>query len=383
MFKTIITSLLLVLAVHTVRGQTTDKKALISQDFEKFKLNSGNIPEKWEDGIRTTGGKGTYEWWYFDAHLDDGSTAVIIFYTKHITKVKKPLLPLVTVSIVQADGTKLDRMITFDPKEFSAGKDSCNVQIGKNYFRGNLKNYIIHFEDDELNITATLDRETESWRPKTGILEFGDDRKDFFAWVVPVPKGHVKLNYTYKGNNYEGKGSGYHDHNWGNTSLINLFNHWYWARAEVGPYSMIASEMIAEKKYNHESIIVLNVAKDGNTVIDNESLVKAYRTYGKMDDKLNKDISDDLSFIYNDPDDKLRYEINLHKQHTLASADLLLSTLGKKNLKYRLARLLSGFDGAYYRFTGIADIKVYKDDRLLESYSSPTAIWELMYFGKP
>ncbi len=383
MFKTIITSLLLVLAAHTVQSQTTDKKALISQDFEKFKLKSGNIPEKWEDGIRTTGGKGTYEWWYFDAHLEDGSTAVIIFYTKHITKVKKRLSPLVTVSIVQADGTKLDRIITFDPKEFSAVKDSCNVQIGKNYFRGNLKNYTIHFEDEELNITATLDRETESWRPKTGILEFGNDRKDYFAWVVPVPKGQVKLNYTYKGNNYEGKGSGYHDHNWGNTSLIKLFNHWYWARAEVGPYSMIASEMIAEKKYNHESIIVLNIAKDGKTVIDNESLVKAYRTYGKMDDKLNKDISDDLSFIYYNPEDKLRYEINLHKQHTLSSADLLLSTLGKKNLKYRLARLLTGFNGAYYRFSGIAEIKVYKDDRLLESYSSPTAIWELMYFGKP
>jgi hypothetical protein len=24
--------------------------------------------------------KGTYEWWYFDAHLDDGSTIVIVFY---------------------------------------------------------------------------------------------------------------------------------------------------------------------------------------------------------------------------------------------------------------------------------------------------------------
>jgi hypothetical protein len=29
-----------------------------------------------EDGLRTDGGPGTYEWWYFDAHLDDGSKLV-------------------------------------------------------------------------------------------------------------------------------------------------------------------------------------------------------------------------------------------------------------------------------------------------------------------
>ncbi|MEZ4890081.1 MAG: lipocalin-like domain-containing protein [Crocinitomicaceae bacterium] len=383
MLKSILSSLLLILSVTSLQSQTLNKKALISQDFEKHHLNNSNIPEKWEDGIRTSGGKGTYEWWYFDTHLEDGSTAVIIFYTKHITKIKKALLPLITVSIVQADGTKFDKMVEFNPKEFSASKDSCNVQIGKNYVRGNLKSYDIHFEDDDFNMTITMDRTTESWRPKTGILEFGDDREDYFAWVVPVPKAHVTVNYTYKGNKYEGKGSGYHDHNWGNTSLVNLFNHWYWARAEVGPFSMIASEMIAEKKYNNESIVVLNVAKEGKTIIDNEELVKAYRTYGKMDKQLNKDISDDISFIYHNPDDNLKYEINLHKKNTLTSADILLSTIGKKNLKYKLARLFTGFDGAYYRFTGIAEIKVYSKDQLVESYSSPTAIWELMYFGKP
>ena len=35
--------------------------------------------ELWEDGMRTDGGKGTYEWWYFDAYLDDGSKLAITF----------------------------------------------------------------------------------------------------------------------------------------------------------------------------------------------------------------------------------------------------------------------------------------------------------------
>jgi hypothetical protein len=44
---------------------------------------------------------------------------------------------------------------------------------------------------------------------------------------------------------------------------MELFNHWYWSRAEIGPYNVIASEMIAEKEFNNESTIVFNVSKTG------------------------------------------------------------------------------------------------------------------------
>jgi len=37
---------------------------------------------EWEDASAPAGGGGTYEWWYFDAVLDDGSTLVINFMAK-------------------------------------------------------------------------------------------------------------------------------------------------------------------------------------------------------------------------------------------------------------------------------------------------------------
>ena len=55
------------------------KLANLSDDYKRFNLKETNAPEKWEDGMRSTGGKGTYEWWYFDAHLEDGSILVIVF----------------------------------------------------------------------------------------------------------------------------------------------------------------------------------------------------------------------------------------------------------------------------------------------------------------
>ena len=37
----------------------------------------------WEDGLRTSGDRNEFEWWYFDAKLDDGSVLVTYFWKVH------------------------------------------------------------------------------------------------------------------------------------------------------------------------------------------------------------------------------------------------------------------------------------------------------------
>ena len=375
-------ALALIITNVTVAQSITEKLAKVSPDFKKYGLREGNIPEKWEDGIRTKGEKGTYEWWYFDSHLEDGSTIVIIFYTKPFVKVNSKLTPYITISINRPDGTAFKKAIFDKPENFTASTDSCNVQIGKNYFRGNLKNYEIHYQDQELNITATFERTTESWRSQTGHMVFGTDQHDYFAWVVPVPQGKTEINYTYKGDKVSLKGSCYHDHNWGNQSMTKLFNHWYWSRAEIGPYNVIASEMISETQFNKDNIVVFNVSKGGKTLADDGSAVTMYQTYGKIHPKLNKDVSDDIVFIYDSPNDEYRYEYYLYKKENIAEVDLLSSAIPSK-FKLRLAKMLTSFDGAYFRMTGDAEIRVFKNNQLIETHRSHTAVWELMYFGKP
>jgi hypothetical protein len=354
----------------------------LSGNYAKYNLNESNIPEKWEDGIRTSGEKGTYEWWYFDAHLDDGSTIVIVFFTKFMTNINKSLTPLVTLNIDKADGTKIEKSFIGDPDHFFASKDSCNVKIGKNYFVGNLKTYEIHFEDEDINLTANLTKTTESWRPKTGHLLFGTEKSKEFNWVVPVPQGKVSVSYNYDDNEINTSGSGYHDHNWGNNSIMELFNHWYWSRAEIGPYNVIASEMIAEKEFNNESTIVFNVSKDGKTITDNGEYVTLYRTIGKMHPTLDKEVSDNLLFIYDSPEDEYRYEYYLYKENFIVESNLLEEVLGK-GLKYTMVKMLTGINPAYFRFKGRAELRVYKGIVLVDKHVSSSAVWELMYFGNP
>lgn len=364
-------------------SQDTAYVAGAPEAYVEYGLRPGNVPEEWEDGIRTGGVKGTYEWWYFDAHLDDGTTMVIIFYTKPFTAINKGLTPFITLNIDRPDGSKITRRHYGEVDEFSASETGCDVKIGKNYFRGNLEHYEIHFEDEDLQIDASVERTTQSWRPRTGHFRYGD-KGEYFAWMVPVPKGEAKIVYSYQGKSKTLSGSCYHDHNWGNRSMADFINHWYWARAEIGPYTIIAAELISAKEYGSGPVIVFNLSKDGKTVADEGDNVKLLRSYGLIheDTYWGKPVSDDLKFVYESPDDDLKYEFSLHREKNLLGVGLL-DAFVKGKFKRKLARMLTGFAGAYYRMTGEADIKVYRKGNLEATHSSPTAVWELMYFGKP
>ena len=162
-----------------------------STDYEMLGLKKTNKPEVWEDGLRTTGEKGTFEWWYFDAHLDDGSTIVILYHTKSMTKADKPLTPYIIVTIDKKDGSNITKSYEYDKEKFFASKDSCDVIIDGNYFRGNLKEYEIYFKDEDLELTAKIHRTSESWRPGTATDLFDIKGEKYFSWVVAVPKGEA------------------------------------------------------------------------------------------------------------------------------------------------------------------------------------------------
>jgi hypothetical protein len=192
-----------------------------------------------EDGRRTPKSADTFEWWYFDGLMDDGTVLVVWFgdnwfYGSHKRAVSIELTP---------PGKPTRRVMrTFEePGSFSI--DSADIKIGPHRFKGDLDTYSIHVDPAEtggVGCDLALRRRVASYRPATGYIEAG---RQFFAWLVAVPEGAVTGTLTADGVTRQVSGSGYHDHNWGNVSPAKLFDNWWWGRGRSGGHTIIASEI--------------------------------------------------------------------------------------------------------------------------------------------
>src|SRR5438552_2500916 len=78
-------------------------------DYARFGIQADAIKPH-EDGLRTDGGPGSYEWWYFDAHLGDGAKLVVVFFTKDFTAIDKPLAPMIRIDLTLPDGTTMEKL---------------------------------------------------------------------------------------------------------------------------------------------------------------------------------------------------------------------------------------------------------------------------------
>jgi hypothetical protein len=343
-------------------------------DYERLGMAPGEI-RPWEDGMRTKGARGTYEWWYFDAHLDDGAKLVVVFSTREFSDLNTPLSPGIRIDLTLPDGTSVRRLVTLPGDTFSASTETNDVRIGDNVFAGDLHTYTIQARVEEVEVDVKLTGQVPAWRPKTGYWLFGEKDEHYFAWLPSVPQGAVELTYTVNGTSRTTTGVGYHDHNWGNAPMPELMHDWYWARGAAGPYSVIASYITAGKRYGYDALPVFMLARDGTLIADDGDKV-TFEVLGRYTDtSTGKPVGNVTRYTYTDGDG--RYVVAFTRYSDLASDKFIDHLHGPKKAAARLV----GFDGAYLRFAGELRIERYKGEQLVESYAAD-ALWELMYFGK-
>jgi len=247
------------------------KKMWISGDTpEALKKNGlGASVDLWEDGQRCDTGPGFFEWWYFDAHFEDGSTAVVVFSTKPFTERTGPLKPGLRLAITTPDGRALGGFPLFNPAQFSATKAQCDVKISHNWVRGNLHHYELHAESGEVAADLVFNGTVPPWRPGSGISYYDQDLSRYFGWLPAIPYGKVEGSLTYDGKVHKVSGTGYHDHNWANIDLPEVMSHWYWGRAHVAGYTMIFVEMTSSPAYGSQKIPVFMLAKHDKILTGN------------------------------------------------------------------------------------------------------------------
>ena len=261
-FMPIALSMNLILQSCTRLYLGSDNHEIFNESIQPDEL--GDIVQSWEDGARTDDSKNQFEWWYFDAELDDGSLVVAYFYKVHFLKDQF----FIGFNYTSPQKEDFFRLKYFKSNEVSFQSDSCLVMMNKNLFAGNLNKYRIALDPDDFDgfgFNLNLQSLVGPYRPQDGIIQAGDD---YFAWLAAVPNGDVDGTITVNGKEKKIKGSGYHDHNWGNTPLQKLFKSWTWFRGKAGPYTVILAELNAVESRGGFDIPILFVADENQVLVD-------------------------------------------------------------------------------------------------------------------
>jgi predicted secreted hydrolase len=342
-------------------------------DYEHYGVAKERV-EPFEDGARTDGRAGTYEWWYFDAHLNDGAKLVVAFMNKDLATPQKRLAPLIRLNLDLADGRSFEKLATFEPEAWSAAIDHADARIAGNTFSGDLHRYRITASVDEIEVDVTLVGQVPPWRPGTGYLLYGPKRDLEFGWLPAVPLGTVAATYRIGEETHTSTGIGYHDHNWGNVGLMEIINDWYWARGQAGPYSVIASYVAGHKKYDYAPVTIFMLAKDGKVLADDGTRTRFETDDYYVDPLTGKPVANVTRYRYEGGGET--YVVTFTRHGDLTRTRLIDSVHGFKKVVAKLFH----FDGAYLRFTGELRVQRVVDDRVVEEFAD-AAIWELMYFG--
>ena len=152
-------------------------------------------------------------------------------------------------------------------------------------------------------------------------------------------------------------------------------HNWYWARASVGPYTIIASHITTTPAYGYETQIVYMLARDGKIIADDDAKVTFERDRIAIDGKTGKPVADVTRYTYHDAG--TRCIVSFEREKAILQAIL---TDRAPFLKRIIARL-TGFDGAHHRFAGKVTIERLKEEARVEQFDGH-AIWELIYFGR-
>ena len=344
-------------------------------DYTRFGIEKGN-PQPFEDGIRTHGGRGTFEWWYTDANFEDGTTVVVIFFTKNYFDAAGPAWPTVDFEIVEADGTRTNVFVQGRKGAgINARKDICDVRAEGCHIRYEDGNYVVHYEGHGIVYDAVMKPKMPMWRPDTGIFLYGEgqDEKQY-GWFVAQPEAEVDARLQMGGVTRELHGRGYHDHNWGDADLGKLMNHWYWGRAHVGPYNIIACDIITEKEYGYKRLPLFMLAKDGEILSDDCSITQVERAETHFHPFSGKFMDDILVYTQPVSPDEV-YTVKFHRTHDYNNRSLLEVV---SPFKRKLAQMM-GLNPSYIRVAG--DVSITERHGADTTSVEAPGLWEQYFTG--
>lgn len=281
-----------------------------------------------------------YEWWYFDASFESGYHMVSTLHYRNLFL--RPMVPSVQMFIYRPDGTRIDRYDLMKPEEVWADPDGCHVVMGENRARDMGDHYELKLRIKDAGARLTFRNAVPPWKPGRGF-NYRDEEKNMTAgWIVPMPHAHVEGDLFVGDRTIPVKGSGYHDHNWGNYPCHETFRGWYWGRVHHEKYT-IDYGWVLPRDETGPVVSPLLIARKGEILLSTDMLDAELLNVEK-DARFGQDVAG---------------RISLHADALGVKFDLNIET-GRIIEATRLPRV-TDWDQYYYRFLADYSMTVSAD----------------------
>lgn len=304
-------------------------------------------------------------------------TKSLIFYTKNIFDVDGPAQPTVTLHLTYPDGREKEYKIQEKVNsKIRAATDKGDVQIGESYLRYVDGNYELYFTDgDEVKLSLDMKSALPMWRPDTGHWYFGEKEQDYFAWFVAQPSSNITGSLILDEEETPLQGHGYHDHNWGNIAMNKVINHWYWGRASIGDYKVIAVDIVSSKSTGYTRLPVFMISKNGQILDDDQSKTLISRSDTIKHDDTGKFYDNRLTYVQ-PSDEQTTYTLEMIRERDISVVNLLDTVPRFK----RWVGKAIGANPTYIRTLGEVTLTIDKEGE--KEHLRQEGLWEQMFFGK-
>jgi len=196
-----------------------------------------------EDGAHRLPSDKFFEWWYFDAHFDNGYQLAVALHTSLFNVISRPAV--IAIHLYGPDGWKVVEVATFKPSEVRNAFGRCDVGLGSSRVWDAGDHYGVYVEQGAIRVSLKYHREVEGLQIGTGVLYAAPASEQSFHWIIPLPRASVSGWLQVDGERMDVSGIGYHDHNWGNLDLGDIFQRWTWGRGVAGEYTLVFGDLLA------------------------------------------------------------------------------------------------------------------------------------------
>src|SRR5205814_452263 len=117
-------------------------------------------------------------------------------------------------------------------------------------------------------------------------------------------------------------------------SVVGLVNNWYWARGEIGDYTLIASFITTEKRYGYKIFPLFMLAYQGRIIADDGRKVRFSAGDIQTDQETRRPVADVTIYDYRDGD--RRYVLTFKRERTILRIKLVETIKGNQAFLARL-----------------------------------------------